>query len=81
MSYSYNMMRDGTIVRNESGKDYFYNSPDEMPEKILVVPTWEMNTAYEAAEKFSREYGFRVYNATRGGKLEAFERVNIDTLF
>ncbi|UKK56816.1 6-hydroxymethylpterin diphosphokinase MptE-like protein [Prevotella communis] len=81
MSYSYNMLRDGTIVRNESGKDYFYNSPDEMPEKIIVVPTWEMNTAYEAAEKFSYQYGFRVYNATRGGKLEVFERVDIDKLF
>lgn len=81
MSYSYNMMRDGTIVRNESGKDYFYNSPDEMPDKINIVPTWEMNTAYEAAEKFSRELGFRIYNATRGGKLEVFKRVDFDTLF
>ena len=75
------MMRDGTIVRNESGKDYFYSSSSEMPDKINIVPTWEMNTAYEAAEEFSRELGFRIYNATRGGKLEVFERVDFDSLF
>ena len=38
--------------------------------------------AYYAAEAFSRRDGsFRIYNATRGGKLEAFERVNFDDLF
>mgnify|MGYP003287963286 CR=1 FL=1 len=36
--------------------------------------------AYIAAEKYSRDHGFRIYNATRGGKLEVFERVNFDSL-
>ena len=32
-------------------------------------------------ERLSREKGtFRIYNATRGGKLEVFERVNIDNI-
>jgi len=34
--------------------------------------------AYMVAEEFSRKNGFRIYNATRGGKLEVFERVNIE---
>lgn len=43
---------------------------------------WEWQTkAYEAAELYSREYGFRIYNATRGGCLEVFERVNFDSLW
>ena len=34
---------------------------------------------YEAAERTSRQSGkFRIYNATRGGKLEVFERVNLE---
>lgn len=37
--------------------------------------------AYNAAEIYSRTHGFRIYNATRGGKLEVFERVNLDSLF
>lgn len=36
--------------------------------------------SYEKAECYSRKHGFRIYNATRGGKLDVFERVNIDTL-
>ena len=37
--------------------------------------------AFEAAERYSRQHGFRIYNATRGGKVEAFERVDFDSLF
>lgn len=33
------------------------------------------------AEKYSRRHGFRIYNATRGGMLEVFERVDFDSLF
>ena len=37
--------------------------------------------AFETAERYSRTHGFRIYNATRGGKLEIFERVDFDSLF
>ena len=37
--------------------------------------------AYEKAEHYSRSHGFRIYNATRGRKLDVFERVDFDTLF
>lgn len=45
------------------------------------IETENSNKAYEAAEKYSRKHGFRIYNATRGGKLEIFERVDFDSLF
>lgn len=38
-------------------------------------------TAYKMAEKYSRQNGFRIYNATRGGALEVFQRVDFDSLF
>ena len=37
--------------------------------------------AYRKAEVYSRLHGFRIFNATRGGKLEEFERINLDGLF
>ena len=40
-----------------------------------------MHIGFEAAERYSRRHGFRIYNATRGGKVEAFERVDFDRLF
>lgn len=51
----------------------FYKNAVFEPEKV--------NMAFEKAEIYSRKHGFRIYNATRGGKLEVFERVDFDRLF
>ncbi len=84
--YAYSMLRDGTIIKNADGRDYFSDKKEENPPEQDKMPkyipaTWEMDVAYGFAEKFSREHGFRIYNATRGGRLEAFERVDFDSLF
>ena len=40
-----------------------------------------MTKAYEAFRRYADENGIKVKNATRGGKLEIFERVDFDSLF
>ena len=41
----------------------------------------ERNIAgYKEVKKQMNQYGFTVFNATRGGALEVFERVNLDDL-
>ena len=47
-----------------------FREPDEM--KIF--------RSYQIAEEYSRTHGFRIFNATRGGCLEVFERVDFDLL-
>ena len=47
-----------------------FREPDEM----------RIFKAYQIAEEYSRTHGFRIYNATRGGYLEVFERVEFDLL-
>ena len=37
--------------------------------------------AYQAAREYADRHGIKIYNATRGGKLEVFERVDFDSLF
>lgn len=37
--------------------------------------------AYEAAKEYAEAHGIKIYNATRGGKLEVFERRDFDELF
>jgi len=37
--------------------------------------------AFEKAKEYADGHGIKIYNATRGGKLEVFERVNFDDLF
>ncbi len=41
----------------------------------------EMILAYRAAEEYAKSHGIKIYNATRGGMLEEFERVDFDSLF
>lgn len=36
--------------------------------------------AYMSAKKYADDNGIKIYNATRGGKLEVFERVNFDDI-
>lgn len=72
--YGRTLNRDGSITINEGLKSYF----GDQIQNVSPVATWEMDTAYEYAEKYSRSHGFRIYNATRGGFLETFERVNLD---
>lgn len=47
--------------------------PPDIHEKMLL--------AYKKAKEYSDAHGIKIYNATRGGKLEVFERVCFDELF
>lgn len=82
MSYAVNLNRDGTITYNDSGKDYFASKEEySTSSKAKPVPTWQMEIGYNCAAKYARENGLKICNATRGGKLEAFPRVDFDSLF
>lgn len=50
-------------------------------ELTSVSYTDQVVTAYEKAKRYADKHGIRIYNATRGGKLEIFERINFDDLF
>ena len=41
----------------------------------------EEKHAYETARDYAASHGIKIYNATRGGELEVFERVMFDRLF
>jgi len=78
-SYGIEVLKDGTIV-NHNKQSYFEGS-DKKDSAKIVGATWQMNIAYEYARKYADEHGIKIFNATRGGYLEAFERVDFDTLF
>ena len=41
-----------------------------------------MLQGYQAARRYADQHAaFKIYNATRGGCLEVFDRVDFDTLF
>lgn len=78
-SYGIEKLKDGTII-NHNKTSYFEGS-DKKDSAKIVGETWQMNIAYEYARKYADENGIKIFNATRGGYLEAFERVNFDKLF
>ncbi len=80
-NYSIEIDDDGNIVKNDNSvKSYFDDALVSMND-INLPKIVEMTRAYISAEKHSNNNGYRIYNATRGGKLEVFERVDFDNLF
>lgn len=64
---------------NERNATYGHFYKEE--KKEAVGYTKEVLNAYKATKKYADEHGIKVLNATRGGMLEVFERVNFDSLF
>ncbi|RKI87610.1 DUF115 domain-containing protein [Parablautia intestinalis] len=60
-----------------SAENYFYKN-----EKVdnLDHNEYGMIMAFKAAKKYADEHGIKIYNATRGGMLEVFERVDLDSV-
>lgn len=66
-----NYIRGGT-------NNYFFKSAE--PDTLIHRPD-NMVLAYKSARRYADSHGIKIYNATRGGKLEVFERVDFDLLF
>ena len=77
-NYSISLNEKGIPVMNEGTQDYFKGS--KASNQGLNLPRIvESTVAYMTARKYAdRQKDFTVYNATRGGKLEAFERVKLE---
>ena len=46
-----------------------------------IPDTIKTSLAYASAKRYADSKGIKIYNATRGGRLEIFERKNFDKLF
>lgn len=78
-NYANVIMPDGTVVQKDGVKDYFsekykYKVPMN-PANIIMS-----ELAYKSANEYANKNGAKIYNATRGGKLEVFERIDFDGL-
>lgn len=80
-NYMYKMKADGTIYIDPMVKASYFagGEPDKtVGPSVLAVDQSVAN--YGKAKRFAEERGVKIYNATRGGKLEVFERVDFDDL-
>ena len=80
-NYTHKRMPDGTIYVDPTVKSsYFSGGEPSKSAGVSVQPVELVNESYKIAKNFAEEHGVKIYNATRGGKLEVFERVNFDEL-
>lgn len=69
-----------TDSSNHFLEDYYSEDEKRLYEGVRFEQE-KLVMAYKKAEIYSRRHGFRIFNATRGGELEVFERVGFDNLF
>lgn len=75
------MNAKGEIVVDSTAKDYFCENYNDDKEQ-LYIPNTDLSTlTFIAAKEYASLHGIRIYNATRGGKLEVFPRVDFDQIF
>ncbi len=68
----------GELILDEGTQDYFDPAYDR-DRHLLDTPNLERSTAaYLAARRWADRHGTRIRNATRGGRLEVFERADLD---
>lgn len=74
---------NGNTVTDPSQKDYFCEGYDTDIKDIVVHDMGNNTRAYMDAKKYCDSTNGKtvIYNATRGGKLEVFPRVDFDSLF
>lgn len=74
------------------GKQHFNNEVEERIKQTGVVSEFKVQEVidyevefnkriYKNSRNYAENHGIKIYNATRGGMLEVFERVDFDTLF
>lgn len=86
-SFAREMDKSGRITTNEVKNHFQDYQTDEFwgdgkkDEEAVIFPADFATSAFAVAKRYADEHGVKILNATRGGKLEVFERVDFDTLF
>lgn len=67
------------IVKDNTFKQHFYETKEDK-NKFNPARPYEMTMAYKSARNFLEKRGVQIFNATRGGKLEVFKRMDLDSI-
>ncbi len=80
-NYSKMINEQGQVVEDKTVKNYFDDSYDNGIKDELVHNMDEATKSFYKTKIFYEKNNVKIYNATRGGKLEVFPRVDIDKFF
>lgn len=71
----------GEIIVDPTAKDYFCDNYNADKDNLYIPNTDKSTLTFVAAKRYADAHDIKIYNATRGGKLEVFERRNFADLF
>ncbi len=80
LGVDFNYPKDADVHTLHFTNEY-YNQTSEIVKTGNKANVKGMHLAYKKAKEVADELGIKIYNATRGGCLEVFERVDFDSLF
>ncbi|WP_053983020.1 6-hydroxymethylpterin diphosphokinase MptE-like protein [Niameybacter massiliensis] len=80
-NYAMTKTKDGKIVEQVGQKNYFLDSYAEQKSIDIYNDHNYIFPDFEAAKKYANAHKIKIYNATRGGKLEIFDRICLDKIF
>lgn len=78
--FRFSQNNQGEIVVDESAKDYFSEKYNEDKANLYIPNTEKSTLTYMAMKTHCDTRGIRVYNATRGGRLEVFQRIDFEEI-
>jgi len=85
--YSTMLKNSGEVVSSKKQQDHVvseYHNESLMEgyksRGLFALHIDVVTEAYKTARDYAESHGIKIYNATRGGKLEIFERVDFDSL-
>ncbi len=77
-SYSTTSFNNQSLCNEDIKGSYFEGMPENI--KMTAPRTDNATISYIKAKEYCDEHGIKIYNATRGGKLEVFDRINLDDI-
>lgn len=83
-NYARKRLSNGKVINDPTMKTSYFEGMKDFtgaPGDGFSVQTVDyMNEAYEVCKQFAKTHNVEIYNATRGGKLETFKRVDFDVI-
>ena len=70
----------GIAIKQGSEKTHFTSNYRKPGEKVLPASILDMEASYREARKYCDKNKVKIFNATRGGQLEIFQRIDFDSI-
>ena len=77
-SFSTYKNEKGEIIKDDSIKDYFVDEYNKDQTELYIPSLYASTRAFIVMKEYCDSHGIEIFNATRGGKLEVFPRVDFD---